>query len=179
MQGNELCSPNIFVADTTILLAGFIVSNLCRSGIIVTTSKVVNEVLDKENALKLNMLIDAGLINIVDPHNKYVNFIREFALRVGELISLSETDISLLALALQLSKECKHSNVVILSDDYAVENIAQMLGIEFRPLRTYGIKTPRRYIVKCPACGFTANNYSLKYCPRCGHRLTKKCIETS
>ena len=84
-----------------------------------------------------------------------------------------ETDVELLALALELKSKGYRPQVV--SDDYSIQNVATQAGIEFLALATFGIKRLLEWIRYCPACHreYPANNSS-KECLVCGTALKRK-----
>jgi len=77
------------------------------------------------------------------------------------------------ALALQLAEE--GSPPIVVSDDYSLQNLCRMLGIEFKPMMTKGISQEFWWFLFCPACGATYE-HSLKAteCQVCGHQLRRK-----
>lgn len=83
---------------------------------------------------------------------------------------LSETDKKLVALALDLRKEYLP---VIVTDDYSIQNVCKLLGIEFSSLTTAGIKKVRKWLLYCPFCGRTFSS-STKVCKICGTGLRRK-----
>jgi len=128
------------VLDTTALLAAIQLSMAPMDGntVLLTTSSNVEEVKDFENRSKLEVALEIGRIVVKDPDPRYVEKVVEVAKRVGSLGKLSFTDLQLVALALELRDE--GMEVVVLSDDYHVQNLLAHLGIEFRALRTPGIR---------------------------------------
>jgi UPF0271 protein len=64
---------------------------------------------------------------------------------MGEAQSLSETDISVLALTHQLE-------ATLISDDYSVQNLADELGLSYTGMNTRGIKRRFQWIHYCPGC---------------------------
>ena len=60
------------------------------------------------------------------------------ASKVGDSHKLSETDLQLLALALELKTEGVAPQIV--TDDYSIQNVATQMGIGFLALATFGIK---------------------------------------
>ena len=92
---------------------------------------------------------------------------------VGDLRFLSEADIQVLALALELKdKDC---NPHIVTDDYSIQNVANKLGIQFAPLITFGIRYRFSWTLYCPACfrKYAADHRS-KRCEVCGTELKRK-----
>ncbi len=154
--------------DTTAFLAGLPLHLPLPA---YTTSLVVEEVKDFESKLKLDIALSIHRVTVRDPSPQHVRTVIEVARRVGEHGSLSETDVSVLALAHQLIEE--GYKVILVTDDYAVQNVAAHMSIDYRPLRTMGIREPRSYIYMCPACGYVSTKPGEKRCPRCGTKLVK------
>ncbi len=170
----EIRGDRVYVLDTTSLLAALPLQ--LYNAILVTTPSTISEVRDRENFEKTNLSLSIGRIKILKPEKSYVDIVREKALAIGEH-TLSNTDIEIAALALQVSKECREHEdieVVVMTDDYSLQNLLSHIGLEFMPLRTKGIREKRRYIVICPACGYRAKSISEKYCPVCGTKLVKR-----
>lgn len=44
-------------------------------------------------------------------------------------------------------------NGIIYSDDYSIQNVARIMGINFRPVGMEGIKKIFRWSYKCTGCG--------------------------
>jgi endoribonuclease Nob1 len=84
----------------------------------------------------------------------------------GDYSKLSKADISVLALAYQLDK-------TLISDDFAVENTAKLLGISIMPLVTKGIKHTRKWISFCGTCG-KGYGPNITECSICGNRLKRR-----
>ncbi|NJE41718.1 hypothetical protein E3E35_10425 [Thermococcus sp. GR7] len=127
----------------------------------VTTPKVVEEVKDPESRLFLEGLINAGKVRVLTPSRESIEAVKEAAKRTGELGELSEADIEILALAYELKG-------TLFTDDYNLQNIARVLGIEFKTLKR-GIKKVIRWNYVCIGCGrkFTSEPPD-GICPDCG-----------
>jgi UPF0271 protein len=141
-----------------------------------TTSLAVSEVRDLENHQALLEAIDIGLINITDPEKQYVNTILLEAKNTGALSKLSTTDIYIVALALMLREKYSnvYSNVIVITDDYELQNLLLDIKISFKPLKTTGITRFIKYTVYCPICYYTPSNPGETTCPLCGVKLTRK-----
>jgi UPF0271 protein len=81
----------------------------------------------------------------MDPDRESVIRVREIAVKRGEAEGLSPTDIEVLALALQLQ-------ACIMSDDYALQNVARSMSIIVLPIRQKGAKNIR-WKFRCSGCG--------------------------
>ena len=98
---------------------------------------------------------------------KALRKVRNSAKETGDLHSLSDGDISSIALSLELDTE-------LISDDYAVSNVAKQTGIIIKPLMTKGIETIGKWIHYCSPCGISSDK---SICPNCGNKLRKKLIK--
>ena len=93
--------------------------------------------------------------------------------KTGDFKYLSQADIEVLALALQL--KAAHKKPTIVTDDYSIQNVASKLKIEFSPLATFGIKYRFKWILYCPACRKKyPSDYKPKKCEICGTLLKRK-----
>ncbi|WP_048163000.1 NOB1 family endonuclease [Thermogladius calderae] len=135
-----------------------------------TTSICVGEVKDQENREALLKAVDLGLVKVVEPGSEYLRKATDAARIVGELSKVSEADLSVIALALKLSQETR---VVVLTDDYSVQNVLYQLGIGFKPVRTSGIKSAFKYREYCPTCGYVPGRPGEKVCPVCGSPIVR------
>jgi UPF0271 protein len=114
----------------------------------------------------LEILVEADNLRIVDPDEKYANKVYSVTIQSGDYSKLSKADISVLALAYQLGK-------TLISDDFAVENTAKLLGISIMPLVTKGIKHIRKWISFCGTCG-KGYGPNITECSICGNRLKRR-----
>lgn len=126
-----------------------------------TTYSVISEIRSKKNeALLLSVM---HKITVLEPSKKAVACVKKAVSETGDT-SLSETDISVLALALDLME--KYGRVAVASEDYAVQNLCLFLGIEI-----ISIRRKIKYFVerrkKCMNCS-TIYASTLKECPNCG-----------
>ncbi len=142
------------VIDAAVFIQGFDVEG-------VTTPKVVDEVKDPESRLFLEGLISAGKVRVLSPSRESVEAVMKAARKTGELSELSEADVEILALAYELRG-------VLFTDDYNLQNIAKILGIEFRTLKK-GIKRVIRWNYVCIGCGKRFSEMPPEgVCPDCG-----------
>jgi len=173
LQGGPLSNKRLAVVlDTSALLAKYY-RLLPRTIMdVYTTSLAVNEVRDLENRQALLEAIDVGIISITDPEKLYINTVLLEAKNTGSLSGLSTTDIHIAALALMLRE--KYSSVVVITDDYELQNLLLSLKISFKPLKTTGITRFIKYTVYCPICYYMPSNPGETTCPFCGVELTRK-----
>lgn len=126
-----------------------------------TTPNVLKEIKAGGRVRKhLEFLLAAGL-KVREPNNLYVNRVQEVAGVTGDIGKLSDTDISIIALALE-------TGAVIISDDYAIQNVARVMRIEYLGLGQDVIKKVLHWEYKCTGCGRKLPDKKME-CPVCGH----------
>jgi UPF0271 protein len=130
-----------------------------------TTSLVLEEIRHVRSAA-LGGLIDAGNLQVIDPDKRHITAAKKAAEKTGDLQKLSETDISVLALAMQLQ-------TALVTDDYALANVAATLGISVSSSSGKGLKEIRKWISYCSACGKAFGPKETE-CPLCGNKLRRK-----
>jgi len=128
------------------------------------------------SALRLKMAEESGKLIVRQPGEEALRKAREASALMGDAIALSEIDLELIALAIELKEEGYEP--VIATDDYAIQNVATEVGVGFAPLGTFGIREELRWIVYCPACfkRYPADVKERK-CPICGTPLRRKPIK--
>ncbi len=168
---NDQCK-RVMVLDTSAFVAGFDPFSLSEDQ--VTSPKVEEEIKrNSMNKLRFETALENGRVKIQAPPQEFVNQIKSSSTKVGDSFKLSETDIELLALALEL--KLTGYTPQIISDDYSIQNVAKKLGIDFSALATFGIKRLLEWIRYCPACYREyPTNSSAKECQVCGTTLKRK-----
>jgi endoribonuclease Nob1 len=132
-----------------------------------TTETVFDEVKHiKKSQGAIEVLLESNSLQIINPDKKSIEKVFSAARRTGDYPRLSEADISIIALALQLE-------VPLITDDYAVANVAATMKIPVKSLATRGITHTRKWITYCSACGRTFGA-TAKECRLCGNRLRRK-----
>jgi endoribonuclease Nob1 len=154
-----------FILDANAFYSGFpfgLSSSKCY-----TTNSVFNEVKHiKRSYSALEALIDAGNLIVMDAEQQYIEKVIFAAKETGDYLRLSQADLSVLALAFQLQ-------IILVSDDFAVENIATLLKIPFKTIGTKGIVAVRKWIPFCSTCS-KAYNPSTNECLICGNKLKRR-----
>ena len=123
----------------------------------------------KKNHNALQILIDSNRLLVRQPQVDFQERVEKCAHETGDIHSLSKQDISCIALSLELNTE-------LISDDFAVLNVSNKLGINTIPLMTNGIKVVGKWIFYCPACKKDFSDE--KNCLLCGNKLKKKLVKT-
>lgn len=130
-----------------------------------TTSLVLDEISHVKGAA-FEALIDAGNLNVIDPEPQHEKTVIKFAHKTGDVSKLSKADVSVLALAVQLGS-------TLVTDDYALANVAATMGVKVSSSSGKGFKEARRWTSYCSACG-KAFGPNEKECPLCGNKLKRK-----
>jgi UPF0271 protein len=142
--------------------ASFFFSEATLEGEVFAPPSVVDELTDVRSRCRLEALLASGL-SVVSPSAESVRRVAAAAGETGDLIRLSPADTDLLALSLDLG-------AVTVTDDYAVQNVAQRLGLGVRGI-LQGKARPRRWKFRCPGCN---RRYSAAgTCPVCGSLLSR------
>lgn len=123
--------------------------------------------------IRLENAVTTGRLRVINPKNESIKEINNALIKMGETGALSITDKQILALGLQL--EIEGYDVIIISDDYGVQNISQSLGIAFLSLATRGIKREIEWQIYCPGCKKIYNIPQEKNeCSICGTILKRR-----
>jgi UPF0271 protein len=161
---------NTVILDTSAFLQGY---NPVLAKQQYTVPGVRAEIKGKMAQLRYDNALHTGYLREIIPEKKYVETILKMIKEEGELKSLSETDIQLISLALQLQTEDK--NPIIVSDDYSIQNIASKLKIKYFGFSTPGIKKSIKWTIYCPGCKKVYEEYTVdKKCLICGTELKRK-----
>ncbi|MCL7415500.1 MAG: DNA-binding protein [ANME-2 cluster archaeon] len=154
----------VYVIDTS----GFIVGVEFTHGKMITVPGVVDEIIDSTSRLRFELMHDAGL-RVEPPLGTFRDIIASAAESTGDATVLSETDIDVLAKALELAQG---SQVILITDDYAIQNVASKLSIEYRPAGSSGIAKEVVWEMKCTGCGAVVTSGS--DCPVCGSSIRRR-----
>lgn len=159
------------VLDTSAFIAGFNPSTLIEEAF--TVPEVGLELTDKTTPkLRFITSVESGRLLVVNPLPKYVELVKSISDKVGDSSTLSETDILVLALAMQL-KDSGYEAVVV-TDDYSMQNTAEKIGLKHAPLANFGIRYQFHWIICCPACGRKyPPNKKRMVCEDCGTQLER------
>lgn len=134
-----------------------------------TTSLVYDEIKHiKKNHDAIGTLIETNRLKIREPDNKATDTAIMAAKNTGDFTQLSKQDISVIALCIEMDGQ-------IISDDYAVSNVAKNLNLKISSVMTQGIEDVGRWIHYCPGCRINHNNGN--ECPVCGTRLKRKLLK--
>jgi UPF0271 protein len=170
-------SKKAVVLDTSAFLAGFDPFSISEEQY---TIPLVKEEITRHSMLGVRMktALESGKLRLRAPGKAFVDAVKDSANISGDRFFLSETDFQLIALALEL--KANGFSAVIATDDYAIQNVANQLNIEFVSLATFGIRFRVQWLRYCPAChrNYPADHRFTK-CEVCGTELKRKPIRKS
>ena len=155
----------VLVLDTSAVIAGFVPGLADAEQ--VTVQEVLEEARDLCSKLELETAVLAGRVKVVEPSKNSLAKVQTKVRHTGDVVS--ETDVKLLALALDLES----TKAQLVTDDYAIQNLASLLDVPYKRVAMPGIKEVLRWETVCPACG---RRYppSVTRCQTCGSGLTRK-----
>lgn len=101
---------------------------------------------------------DIDDVTVREPAGDAVERVEDAAEQKAE--SLSDTDVALLALALE-------RDAVLVTDDYGMQNVAEGLDIDYEPFLKEGIHEEVSWTFRCRDCGEEVEQ-GVDSCPVCG-----------
>lgn len=160
-----------FILDTSAILSGILSKSF--EGDLWITEEILSEIKQFELNMLVKAYIEAGILNIGYPSYGSVRRVISVATKLGEVPALSKADISILALSIDMLSQGK--NVVVLTNDYSIQNVALELGIKYKSIGKQKISRKIMWIHYCQDCGYSAKIIS-NLCPKCGSRNIKRTI---
>jgi rRNA maturation endonuclease Nob1 len=163
-------SETAYVLDSTAFYAGIPYQG---NGRYYTTYLVLEEV--KHHSVGSSLIHTR--VQVTEPSPESASLVRSTASKTGDIRALSTTDISLLALALDLTK--REAGVRLVSDDFAVRNVAEVLAIRLSETSMKGGEWKNiAWKIHCNGCGKDYTNPKLIECPVCGTKLVRKAVNS-
>ncbi len=142
--------------DTSAILSGKY--DILSAGAFVTDS-ALSEIRKGKISRHLGYL--EGNIHVKSPTAKAVDAVKSEARRTGDIDRLSQTDIDVIALSLELG-------AILVTDDFSIQNVAATMGIEVHGANLNDIGKEIEWTFRCTGCGrFFGKRIS--ECPVCGH----------
>jgi UPF0271 protein len=129
------------------------------------TVPLVREELEDEPAYRYDAMEGSGM-HIHLPEDETVDRIRRAAGETGDREALSETDVHLLAASFELDGR-------LVTDDYAMQNVAEKLEVSVEVIARDGIAEQRDWLFQCEGCGREFEDDHDR-CPVCGSSLSRK-----
>jgi endoribonuclease Nob1 len=123
--------------------------------------------------LRFRLSKEKGVLTVRPPSANALEKVESVASTTGEKGYVSTADREVVALALDL----KDSGLepIIVSDDYAVQNLAEHLNLGYGALANFGIVHKFEWIMYCPAC-HRRYKPPAKNCRICGTVLRRKVL---
>ena len=140
----------MYVLDTCAFL-----SQKHPDGKLITIPQIELELKNKQSLQYFSNLNEIGL-EIREPSNENLDIIILNAGETGDLAVLSDTDLKILAIA-------HETKSTIVSDDFAIQNVALYMNLKYMSCSGKEIKELRKWKYKCSACNFI----SMKKNPEC------------
>ncbi len=163
---NSINKAKIFVIDTSVVLSGKPIN--LGDVKLVTTNSISKELKPGGRDYRaFQFLLDKGL-TIMSPSRKSIEKIDNVSKETGDINRLSNADREIIALAYDLKKEAE--DVVILTDDYSIQNVADALKIQFESFSQKGITKSFKWTYKCKGCGKKFKD-NIKICSICGAKI--------
>ena len=146
----------MYVLDTCAFL-----SQKHPDGKLITVPQIELEIQNKQSLQYFSNIKEIGL-EIREPSKKNLELIKSNAEKTGDLDVLSDTDQKILAIAYETKS-------TIVSDDFAIQNVALYMNLEYISCSGKTIKELRKWKYKCSACNFVSTNKNSE-CITCGSK---------
>ncbi|OWP57446.1 MAG: hypothetical protein B2I17_00600 [Thermoplasmatales archaeon B_DKE] len=160
-SGSSGVEPAVsYVVDTSAIISRKL--DLLNTSLIFPSS-----VLGEIRKGRLRRILDAlsPEIRIYDPSAGSRNEVASVSKKSGDISVLSETDIDVIATARDL-------NATIITDDYAIQNVAEFMGIPFTGSDLNRIANKITWKFRCTGCG-KFYSFDTGTCRICGHSLKR------
>jgi Predicted nucleic acid-binding protein, consists of a PIN domain and a Zn-ribbon module len=131
----------------------------------IATIPLVREELEDESAYRFDAMEGSGM-HLHIPDSETVERIERAARETGDFAELSRTDIRLVAAAFELDG-------LLVTDDYALQNVAEKLDVPVEVIDRDGIAEQRAWTFQCQGCGREFDDHHDR-CPICGSELSRK-----
>jgi UPF0271 protein len=141
-----------------------------------TISEVTEELKDIQSKMIMKNALKDELLKIVEPDHESMANVETTIKQSGDILRLSKTDKKLLALATHVKKA--QGSVILITDDYSIQNVSKLLEIPFKTVLTTGIQRIYGWKKVCKGCKKEyADEYSFDDCEICGSPIFKKRIK--
>ncbi len=161
----------ILILDTSAFLGGY------NPNIITIKQHTIPEVFDEVKTPMVKSLIEisveTGKLKLNSPSSQFIDEVKSISEKSGDSFVLSDVDVKILALALEMERK-EGLIPTLITDDYAMQNIAGKLNIKFKPILEKEIQDLIKWKIYCPGCKKSFNNIpKTKICPNCGTSLKR------
>ena len=168
MSRREGCNKQAIVLDATAFYAGTPFMGTSNYHV---PPRVLKEFSHGNMVGRIEGLVEAGRLIVREPSEVGMARVKQVAASSGDLGQASPADLSVVALAIDLASE--GFEVVVLSDDYAVQNLAQIMNVPYVSIISGGIKRAVQWKYYCSGCGKIFGK-RVDVCDVCGSRVKRK-----
>jgi rRNA maturation endonuclease Nob1 len=164
---------HIYVVDAGVLFSTWM--QRYPESLFFTTPHIREEVQNRPSKFRTDILSILEKLREELPLRDSIEEVRKTASDIGDINSLSENDIELIALAHSKSK--RGASVDLVSSDMAILNTARRMGI--RTIDPSGkFKIDIEWVFVCPGCGHKSKKQvdGLE-CPVCGTTMRRKVLK--
>jgi len=169
----RVMAKKCYVLDATALIQGLNPTALKQD--LFTVPEVVDEARTSELlAIRMEAAISSRSLKRRRPSREAIGSVRNAVRDLGEGSALSDADLALLALAMDLKMEGR--DVSIISDDYAIQNVSTRIDIPFVTVSSTGIVHIFAWSLFCPACRRSYPPGRRSVCPICGTTLRRRAV---
>ncbi|MFQ5918683.1 MAG: NOB1 family endonuclease [Thermoplasmata archaeon] len=152
------------VLDTSAILSG-----MDFAGEVYVPSSVLREARKEGLDPRLEAVLETKS-RVFEPRDRELQRVSRASQETGDDTSLSQTDHEVLALALQLE-------AAVVTDDYAIQNVAERLGLQYQPALLPGIRRTEEWSFRCRGCGRYWQQ-TFEACPVCGAEVRRSRART-
>ena len=164
----EIC----YILDASAFINGFKINSDNNF----TVPEITNEIKDFKSKLIFDAALEERKLRIHDVPNEYVSNIVDIISNTGDILRLSMPDVKLVSLAYMFHEDGR--NVMVISDDYSIQNVLKILDIPYSGVITPGINEIYNWKKICEGCKKEYDDdYPFDDCEICGSRIFKKRIK--
>ena len=154
------------VLDASAIIHGY--NPVIEEGEHYTTPEVLEEI--ESMKIIVEQALSFGKLKIMSPDEESIKKVKEIVKKTGD--ALSQQDISILALALNL-------NAILYTDDYGIQNVAKKLNIEVRGIAYKPTDKDFVWRKVCEGCKkLYPADYDADVCEICGSPLKRKMVKS-
>ena len=167
-----MVSKRVIILDTSAFISGF---DPFSVGDKQYSVPMVSMELSKGSlpGLRFETAAKQGRLRVLEPAPVFMEKAKETSKKAGDVRYLSQADLQILALAVQLKESGFEPSIV--TDDYSIQNVAERMGLGFTPLATFGIRFCYKWLLYCPACHKKyPPDHKPRKCNICGTALKRK-----
>jgi len=160
-------TESIYILDSTAFYSGFPFQG---DGRYYTTYLVLDET--KHHNIAAPLIHTR--VQVVEPSRESIQRVKVAARKTGDISSLSEADTSILATALDMSSSRANEQTILVTDDFAVRNVGEALGINLSETSIRGAWKKITWSTYCKGCGKAFTDPKTTVCDVCGTKLSRK-----